>query len=554
MSSVPLATARCARARVARRCALDRRRRALVARSSPSRRRAAARRPRPRRGVGRIARRAGGQCRAGRSRLPTPRAPTRRADAARPPKVERVQITDPYIELRTGPGRGYPDLLRRARAASGSRSSCATPTGIKRPHRRRQGRLGHARSSSRRRSPRAARSKSFRDILLDDYLSAPRRSSARPRATSSREPMLKFWTQLPHVRDAEHRGHARPGAGRVLGHRLLARQPDGRAVVRPALLAVRRRSASASSRTSRTRAWSARAPPTRKLANASVGVRYHLTDRFVLRADYALYTAFVSDQRTHRIPRLRPPGSPSSSDAPTMTARRQHHEHHHRLARPAPRARWPPLRCAAPRCARRPRRRRRTTDQVVVPQVDRRDVQQAEVSRRTTSRSACSAAPTRRRTSAPAASAACASATTSPRTSSSRRATRDQGQRQGVPPDPAGRHLPEPSRRSCSYYDLSVGYNVLPGEIFIGSKLRARPRSCTSSAASAAPSSTSSACRPATSASAAALFLADWVALQRRRARPHLLARPARQAPEHAEPRADRAASRSSSDLDDPPA
>ena len=35
-----------------------------------------------------------------------------------------------------------------------------------------------------------------------------------------------------------------------------------------------------------------------KLANAQVGVRYHLTDRFVMQVDYSLYTAFVSDQRS----------------------------------------------------------------------------------------------------------------------------------------------------------------------------------------------------------------------------------------------------------------
>ena len=35
------------------------------------------------------------------------------------------------------------------------------------------------------------------------------------------------------------------------------------------------------------------APTDAKLANASVGVRYYLSDRFVLRADYTLYTAFV---------------------------------------------------------------------------------------------------------------------------------------------------------------------------------------------------------------------------------------------------------------------
>ena len=35
-----------------------------------------------------------------------------------------------------------------------------------------------------------------------------------------------------------------------------------------------------------------------KLANAGVGVRYHLTDRFVLRADYSFYTVFVNDAKT----------------------------------------------------------------------------------------------------------------------------------------------------------------------------------------------------------------------------------------------------------------
>ena len=36
------------------------------------------------------------------------------------------------------------------------------------------------------------------------------------------------------------------------------------------------------------------------LANAGVGVRYYLTDRFVLRADYSLYTVFVNDQKTRQ--------------------------------------------------------------------------------------------------------------------------------------------------------------------------------------------------------------------------------------------------------------
>ncbi|HJV96989.1 MAG TPA: hypothetical protein VJ608_13165, partial [Albitalea sp.] len=35
-----------------------------------------------------------------------------------------------------------------------------------------------------------------------------------------------------------------------------------------------------------------------KLANAMLGVRYHISDRFVIRADYAIYTAFVADTRS----------------------------------------------------------------------------------------------------------------------------------------------------------------------------------------------------------------------------------------------------------------
>jgi hypothetical protein len=34
------------------------------------------------------------------------------------------------------------------------------------------------------------------------------------------------------------------------------------------------------------------------LADATAGVRYYITDRFVARLDYTLYTAFVSDRRT----------------------------------------------------------------------------------------------------------------------------------------------------------------------------------------------------------------------------------------------------------------
>jgi len=39
-------------------------------------------------------------------------------------------------------------------------------------------------------------------------------------------------------------------------------------------------------------------PTNAKLSNASLGVRYYLTERFVLRADYSIYTAFLNDTRS----------------------------------------------------------------------------------------------------------------------------------------------------------------------------------------------------------------------------------------------------------------
>ena len=35
-----------------------------------------------------------------------------------------------------------------------------------------------------------------------------------------------------------------------------------------------------------------------KLANASIGARYYISERFILRTDYTIYTAFVTDSRS----------------------------------------------------------------------------------------------------------------------------------------------------------------------------------------------------------------------------------------------------------------
>ena len=86
----------------------------------------------------------------------------------------------------------------------------------------------------------AGSTKSFRDVLLDDYLSRKVQLGAAWGHFKS-EPMLKLWTSYRFSDTLEPRGHDRPGARRLLGHRHLARRHPDRAVVGPSHLAVLRR-------------------------------------------------------------------------------------------------------------------------------------------------------------------------------------------------------------------------------------------------------------------------------------------------------------------------
>jgi hypothetical protein len=230
-------------------------------------------------------------------------APTAAAASAPAPVVgstsasgdERLQIADPYIELRTGPGRGYPifsvaqrndwieiELRRtdwyRVRTDSGkvgwvSRQQLETTLtagGIR---------------------------KSFRDVMLDDFLS--RRVQLGAAWGHFRgEPILKLYTsyRLSETLSAEGTIGQVQGvfSGTNLWHINLNAEPwsdrrfspfvgigVGRFTNYPNLSLV------------------GAATTSSKLANAVIGVRYYLTERFVLRADYSLYTVFVNDAQTN---------------------------------------------------------------------------------------------------------------------------------------------------------------------------------------------------------------------------------------------------------------
>ena len=216
-------------------------------------------------------------------------APRRRSASA----AEKVQVTDPYIELRTGPGRGYP-VFFVAGARGVDRDPAAPHRLVQGAHRQRQRRLGPPRAARDHADRGRHRPRPSATSLLDDYLRRKLELGAAWGQFKG-EPMLKIWSALPVRGRAERRG------ARSARCRASSRAPSSGTSTstssRGRIAGCRRSSASAlgSSRTSRTRAWSAPYITNANLANAAIGLRYHIAERFVARLDYSIYTAFVSD-------------------------------------------------------------------------------------------------------------------------------------------------------------------------------------------------------------------------------------------------------------------
>lgn len=204
---------------------------------------------------------------------------------------EKVQITDPYIELHTGPGRGYPVffvaernewieiLLRhtdwyKVRAANGqegwvNREQLATTLTA------------------------AGTATVFRDVLVDDYLRRKLELGAAWGLFDG-EPMVKLWTgyKFADALSVELAIGQVQGtfAGTELWNLNLNVEPWsdrrlspffsvglGRFTNIPNLSLVNA------------------VETTANLANAAVGLRWYIADRFVARIDYAIYTAYTSD-------------------------------------------------------------------------------------------------------------------------------------------------------------------------------------------------------------------------------------------------------------------
>jgi hypothetical protein len=209
-------------------------------------------------------------------------------------RYERLQVTDPFVELRTGPGRGYPVwhvaareewieiLLRhtdwfKVRTASGREGwvhrlqleSTLTESGVR---------------------------KTFREVLLDDYLRRRLEMGAAYGHFES-EPMLKLWTmyRFSDTLSLEATVGQVQGvfSGTELWHLNLNIEPWSDRRLSP-FFGMGFGNFKNIPNASLVSAITTKA----KLADVAIGLRYHITDRFVARLDYSIYTAYVADERT----------------------------------------------------------------------------------------------------------------------------------------------------------------------------------------------------------------------------------------------------------------
>jgi hypothetical protein len=208
---------------------------------------------------------------------------------------ERLQIADPYIELRTGPGRGFP-IFFVARRNDWIEIQLRHTDWYR--IRTDSGKVGWvSREQLETTLTAGGIRKSFRDVMLDDFLSR-RVQLGAAWGHFKGEPILKLYTsyRLSETLSAEATIGQVQGvfSGTNLWHINMMAEPwsdrrfspfvgigVGKFTNYPNLSLVAATTTNA------------------KLVNAVIGVRYYLTERFVLRADYSLYTVFVNDAQTN---------------------------------------------------------------------------------------------------------------------------------------------------------------------------------------------------------------------------------------------------------------
>jgi hypothetical protein len=216
------------------------------------------------------------------------------AHAQQGARSDRVQVTDPYLDMHTGPGRGYPVFHVAARdewveivLRFTDWYKVRTVGGKEGWVHRRQ--LATTLTALGERTP-------FRDLVVDDFL-ARKLEFGGGWGQFKSEPMLKLWTayRLAPVLSVEGTVGQVQGvfSGTELWHINLHAEPWADQRWSP-FFGVGFGRFKNFPNTSLVDADVTDA----RLSNAMIGLRFFLTDRFVVRADYTFYTAFLSDNRS----------------------------------------------------------------------------------------------------------------------------------------------------------------------------------------------------------------------------------------------------------------
>jgi uncharacterized protein YgiM (DUF1202 family) len=209
-------------------------------------------------------------------------------------KVERVQVTDPYIELHTFPGRGYPIFFVAARGEWIAIELRHTDWFKVRTAGGKEGWVARAQLQTT--LAESGLQQQFGDVAFNDYL-ARRVELGAGYGRFHQEPMIKFWLsyRLSDTLSIESTLAQVQGvfSGTTLWHVNLQAEPWSDQRFSPfAGIGIGQFKNIPNQSLVNFQTTNAR------LADAIVGARYHLTDRFMIRVDYAIYTAFVSDKRS----------------------------------------------------------------------------------------------------------------------------------------------------------------------------------------------------------------------------------------------------------------